>query len=246
LTSRSTLISDPQTALAMMFALDQPLASTTMIDGGHFIDADPECFQVLLNWLTYRKVLLPRNLTPQSVAAVAEVYGMTDLCIELERLDPLENTKKVLSTLEEADFSESLLTGSKWGIGWDNKFRIPRLTQNINDELVCADTSLDIPLWISQKGLDKKILVLNLHPTEVVTWEMCLCEGSDPSKPQKFPELLGKFPDRAVLKSSQTEAKYLGEYHGEFGTVIKGRGIILQECFEKCDTPYHVLCVDKK
>ena len=76
LTSRSTLISDPQTALAMMFALDQPLASTTMIDGGHFIDADPECFQVLLNWLTYRKVLLPRNLTPQSVAAVAEVYGM--------------------------------------------------------------------------------------------------------------------------------------------------------------------------
>jgi len=240
LTSRSTLISDPQTALAMMFALDQPLASTTMIDGGHFIDADPECFQVLLNWLTYRKVLLPRNLTPQSVAAVAEVYGMTDLCIELERLDPLENTKKVLSTLEEADFSESLLTGRKWGIGWDKKLGIPRLTQNIKDQLVCADTSLAVPTP------EEKILVLNLHPSEVVTWEVCLCEGRNPALPPKYTELLGKFPDRAVLKSSQTEAKYLGEYHGEFGTVIKGRGIILQECFEKCDTPYHVLCVDKK
>ena len=224
LTARSTLLSDTTTVLARMFAPEQLLTSTVMVDGAHFIDADPECFQVLLNWLAYRKVLLPRNLTPESVAAVAEFYGLTDLCEELET--DSQQTKKVLSKLEVAQFSETLLSGNRWGISFNRDLACPTLTQNIQDKMVAANNKRIVPT------LDEKIFVLTMHPTEFVYWEKC--EGVEEEEGVTL-------PDRA-LRYSQNEALYLGyrDKVQDFKTVVKG--------FCKFDEQwrYFVLCIEMK
>ena len=101
--ARSTLVSDTTSVLARMFDPQQLLTSTNLVDGGHFIHSDPECFQVLLNWLAYRKMLLPKNLTSDAVSAVAEFYGLLELCKELEGV-----CRKTLSKLEFVKLSEFL------------------------------------------------------------------------------------------------------------------------------------------
>jgi len=79
-TTRSTLLSDPNSALAKMFDPNSGLQPARMVDGSYTIDADPDCFQVLLNWLRYKKVMFPTShQNYESVSAVAEVYGILDL-----------------------------------------------------------------------------------------------------------------------------------------------------------------------
>jgi len=79
-TTRSTLVSNPNSALARMFDPNSGLQPARMVDGSYTIDADPDCFQVLLNWLRYKKVMFPTShQNYESVSAVAEVYGILDL-----------------------------------------------------------------------------------------------------------------------------------------------------------------------
>jgi len=79
-TTRSTLISDPNSALAKIIHSNSGLQPARMVDGSYTLDADPDCFQVLMNWLRYKKVMLPTShQNYESVSAVAEVYGILDL-----------------------------------------------------------------------------------------------------------------------------------------------------------------------
>jgi len=79
-TTRSTLLTDPNSALAKMFDPNSGLQPARMVDGSYTIDADPDCFQVLLNWLRYSKVMFPTSYQNyESVSAVAEIYGILDL-----------------------------------------------------------------------------------------------------------------------------------------------------------------------
>jgi len=86
-TTRSTLLSEPNSALAKMFDPNSGLQPARMVDGSYTIDADPDCFQVLLNWLRYKKVMFPTShKNYESVSAVAEVYGILDLVGYLKSL----------------------------------------------------------------------------------------------------------------------------------------------------------------
>jgi len=80
-TARSTLLSNPSSALARMFDPDSGLQPARMVDGSYIIDADPDCFQVLLNWLRYKQVIFPTDLGQdyEGVSAVANYYGIIDL-----------------------------------------------------------------------------------------------------------------------------------------------------------------------
>jgi len=80
-TARSTLLSNPSSALARMFDPDSGLQPARMVEGSYIIDADPDCFQVLLNWLRYKQVIFPTALGQdyEGVSAVANYYGIIDL-----------------------------------------------------------------------------------------------------------------------------------------------------------------------
>jgi len=82
-TYRSTLVSCPSSMLARMFSLNSSLEPAKTHGGYYSIDADPDIFSVILNWLRYRKVLLPTTLTKHSVSVLAEYFGLTDLVEEL-------------------------------------------------------------------------------------------------------------------------------------------------------------------
>ena len=91
-TTRSTLLSDPNSALAKMFDPNSGLQPARMVDGSYTIDADPDCFQVLLNWLRYKKLMFPTSHQHyESVSTVAEVYGILDL---VGYINSLQNDEK--------------------------------------------------------------------------------------------------------------------------------------------------------
>jgi len=78
-TYRSTLVSRPNSALSKMFSINSSLEPARTHNGHYSIDADPEIFSVILNWLRYQKVLLPTNITKESVSVVAEYFGLIEL-----------------------------------------------------------------------------------------------------------------------------------------------------------------------
>jgi len=78
-TTLTTLTSCPSSMLAAMFHPSSPLPSAAMVDGAHFIDANPAVFEVILDYLRHR-VLLPPPLLPMgAVLAQARYFGLDDL-----------------------------------------------------------------------------------------------------------------------------------------------------------------------
>eukprot|EP00090_Calanus_glacialis_P019068 TRINITY_DN29402_c0_g1_i1.p1 TRINITY_DN29402_c0_g1~~TRINITY_DN29402_c0_g1_i1.p1 ORF type:complete len:226 (-),score=42.63 TRINITY_DN29402_c0_g1_i1:102-779(-) len=86
-TTRSTLISSPGSVLARMFDPDSGLDPARMENGAYIIDANPDCFQVILDWLRYHKVMLPSSLNDYgAVSVVAEYYGLLDMVEHIKTL----------------------------------------------------------------------------------------------------------------------------------------------------------------
>ena len=55
MTTRSTLISCPNSTLSKMFDPTSGYSPAYRNDHGvYFLDADPDCFKVILNWLRHR------------------------------------------------------------------------------------------------------------------------------------------------------------------------------------------------
>jgi len=79
-TARSTLLSNPTSVLARMFDPDSGFQPARIVEGSYIIDADPDCFQVLLNWLRYKQVIFPTLVQDyEGVSVVANYYGILDL-----------------------------------------------------------------------------------------------------------------------------------------------------------------------
>ena len=54
LTTRSTLTSCPDSTLSKMFDPDSGLPPAHRVRGVYYLDADPDCFNVILNWLRHK------------------------------------------------------------------------------------------------------------------------------------------------------------------------------------------------
>ena len=64
-------------------------------DGVVNIDADPNVFEILLNWLRRKKLMMTDGISLDSVAAEAEFFGLIDL------KDVVEKQKKKIKEKEE-------------------------------------------------------------------------------------------------------------------------------------------------
>ena len=78
-TSRSTLTSDSDSILSRMFEPNSNLPPATVTkDGVYLIDACPRGFQVVLNYLRYRKLILG-ECRMEDVFPVADYFGLGEL-----------------------------------------------------------------------------------------------------------------------------------------------------------------------
>lgn len=81
-TARSTLCSSPDSVLARMFDPNSGLPPARMEEGRYCIDADPRCFQVILNWLR-RRVIVIENIPSELLLAEVEYWGLEEMAAEL-------------------------------------------------------------------------------------------------------------------------------------------------------------------
>lgn len=93
-TSRSTLTSDSCSILSRMFEPNSNLPpATTSTDGVYLIDACPRSFEVILNYLRYKNLILG-DVKVDDVLPVTDYFGLSELRELLESHRDKENEEK--------------------------------------------------------------------------------------------------------------------------------------------------------
>lgn len=113
MTSRETLMRDPNSMLARLVSNDSNLMSDK-IEGAYLIDRDAKYFATVLNYLRHGKLILDDNLAAEGVLEEAEFYNVTHL----------------ISLVKEHIQRRDLHTS-----GIDNKQRVYRVLQCQENEL---------------------------------------------------------------------------------------------------------------
>ncbi|VVD00251.1 unnamed protein product [Leptidea sinapis] len=90
MTSRSTLLKEPLSMLARMFADENNLylmnPSVKDGSGAYLIDRSPEYFEPILNYLRHGQVILDGNVNPNGVLEEAKFYGLDSIIPQLNKL----------------------------------------------------------------------------------------------------------------------------------------------------------------
>ena len=89
-TTRTTLLSDPDSMLAKMFDPEAHLAPSVKIDGAYFIDRDPFYFRTVLNFL--RSGHLEQDCDVNGLLKEAAFFGLSGL------QEALQNRKKSIQS----------------------------------------------------------------------------------------------------------------------------------------------------
>ena len=83
LTTRMTLMLDPNSALARMFDPDSSIPPSKLVEGAYFIDADPDVFKVVLHFLRYKSLVIPTSVPVQAVKDQAMFFGLEGMIEEM-------------------------------------------------------------------------------------------------------------------------------------------------------------------
>jgi len=83
-TTRMTLTSNSDTILARMFDVASPFPPARIVDGAYFLDSNPDVFAVILDFLRYRTVIIPPNISPEAIQAQAQYFGLESLVDQIE------------------------------------------------------------------------------------------------------------------------------------------------------------------
>ena len=68
------------------FVLSPRPAAAVSKDGSFKIDADPDAFSVILNWLRRRRVMLTSRTSLENVEVEADFYGLVELKREVRKM----------------------------------------------------------------------------------------------------------------------------------------------------------------
>ena len=69
--------------LARMFDNNSTIPPSNIIDGAYFIDANPEVFEVILDYLRYKTLILPPAIPQQCIVVLARYFGLESLLSQL-------------------------------------------------------------------------------------------------------------------------------------------------------------------
>jgi len=88
--NRSFLTRYPNSYLAEMFSANSRYTPARLADGSYSIDADPECFMVIINFLQYDRVILPSfgGPTIEDIGFVANQLALgSEISLQLKRAE---------------------------------------------------------------------------------------------------------------------------------------------------------------
>jgi len=114
-TTRLTLMACPDSLLAKMFSVDSSRpAAAVSADGAFKMDADPDIFGILLNWLRRKELMMTDGIRLECVAVEAEFFGLIDLKDAVEELrkkikEDEEELQKKIKEDEEQKIKEKEL-----------------------------------------------------------------------------------------------------------------------------------------
>ena len=111
-TRRSTLTSECEYILARMFEPNSNLPPATVTDEGcYHIDACPR--GLVLNWLSYRSLILSSEVKAEDVLPVADYFGLSELRTLLEKQQETEEEVqgKLITPIKEGVEKMEELTG---------------------------------------------------------------------------------------------------------------------------------------
>ena len=86
-TTRTTLLSEPNSTLANMFTNDQLEKDD---QGNYLIDRSPKYFEPLLNYLRYRKLIIDPGVNVQGVYEEAKYFGIESAIPDIEKMLQLQ------------------------------------------------------------------------------------------------------------------------------------------------------------
>ena len=117
-TTRTTLIKHKDSLLEKMFQEDSPLPPARMVDGGYFIDADPDVFCVILTWLRHG-IIESKDVSMEHVGAAASFFGLVDLekAIREASVALARSANEQSATERIAKALESLTWGKRYPTG---------------------------------------------------------------------------------------------------------------------------------
>ena len=70
-----------------MLCADSSLPPAQLVNGAYFIDANPDVFEVILDYLRHKSIDLPNNLNPGTVLAQAKYFALDTLVDQLTDLE---------------------------------------------------------------------------------------------------------------------------------------------------------------
>ena len=90
-TTRTTLLSEPNSMLANMLTNDQLEKDD---QGNYLIDRSPKYFEPLLNYLRYRKLIIDPGVNVQGVYEEAKYFGIESAIPDIEEMLRLQSEEK--------------------------------------------------------------------------------------------------------------------------------------------------------
>ena len=81
--TESLFQSEPSSVLARMFDNANSLPPAKIVDGAYFIDANPEVFAVILDYLRYKTLVVPQTIPQQCIVVLARYFGLQSLLVQL-------------------------------------------------------------------------------------------------------------------------------------------------------------------
>ena len=75
--------SEPTSVLARMFDNTNSLPPAKIVDGAYFIDANPDVFSVILDYLRYKTLVVPQTIPQQCIVVLARYFGLQSLLAQL-------------------------------------------------------------------------------------------------------------------------------------------------------------------
>jgi len=146
-TTRLTLVACPDSLLANMFSLEssRPAAAVSTDTHGAFkIDADPDIFGILLNWLRRNKLMMTDGISLENVAVEAEFFGL----IELK--DAVEERKKKIKEEEEEqkrEFREEQKRKEEKEEKWRKEDKAVQLRKELKEEQQRNEDKVEKRRW---------------------------------------------------------------------------------------------------
>ena len=111
LTTKMTLMSEPDSMLAKMFSGELPPGSKDD-QGAYMIDGTPKYFEPILNYLRRRELIIDPNISKNGVLAEARFFGIQSLVDQIEKIPDAKRVTPVHELNALFDFRDKIIRKS--------------------------------------------------------------------------------------------------------------------------------------